>query len=539
MSAHDEPMQIAWGDVWPSLEKFSDMARTRRVIPVVEKLLLDDPAPLGIFRRLAEGTGTFILESAEYDGSWNRWSFVGVRSIAQLVVRDGRARWEGELPNGLETVGSTTTLLASALRELNSETLPGLPPLTGGLVGALGWDTLFDWEPKLRRRAPQELDTPDAVMCLTTDMVAVDHQEGAVWLISNAVNMNNTSEGVEGAYRTARSRIAEMEAALERPEPLHAMRRVAVPEVQPVLRTSQADFEKAVRLGKEAIRDGEVFQVVLSQRADIECAADPIDVYRVLRTVNPSPYMYYLRLADGTEEGFAVVGSSPETLMRLDEGTVTTFPIAGSRPRGRTLSEDRDLAEELLADPKELSEHVMLVDLARNDLSKVCTPGTVEVIELMEVKKFSHIMHISSTVSGRLSEGITAVDCLAATFPAGTLSGAPKPRAIEIIDKLEVARRGIYGGVIGYFDFSGNADLAIAIRTAVISHGRASVQAGAGIVADSVPETEFIESKNKAAAAVRSIQIAGTLASVEGPSRADATVVGRSRYGVSQGTEEA
>ncbi len=504
---------------------------------MVEKLLLDDPAPLGIFRRLAEGTGTFILESAEHDGSWNRWSFVGVRSIAQLIARDGRARWEGEVPLGLETEGPTTQLLASALEALHTETLPGLPPLTGGLVGALGWDTLFDWEPKLRRRAPRELDIPDAVMCLTTDMVAVDHQEGTVWLISNAVNSNNTADGVERAYHAARARLSEMETALERPQPLacHAADRRSA-EAEPVLRTSQSDFEEAVCRGKEAIRDGEVFQVVLSQRADIECAADPLDVYRVLRTVNPSPYMYCLRLADGTDEGFAVVGSSPETLMRLEEGTVTTFPIAGSRPRGHTLAEDRDLGEELLADPKELSEHVMLVDLARNDLAKVCDPGTVEVIELMEIKRYSHIMHISSTVSGRLAAGVTAVDCLAATFPAGTLSGAPKPRAIEIIDELEVARRGIYGGVIGYFDFSGNADLAIAIRTAVISHGKASVQAGAGIVADSVPETEFIESKNKAAAAVRSIQIAGTLLGVDGP---DGTMSDRSRYGVSQGTEEA
>lgn len=542
MSAHDGPAHLAWGAVWPSLEEFTELAQTRRVIPVVEKLLVDDAAPTGIFRRLAKGTGTFILESAEHDGSWNRWSFVGVCSQAQLIARDGMARWEGEVPLGLETEGPTTQLLASALDALTTEAFPGLPPLTGGLVGALGWDTLFDWEPKLARKAPHELDIPDAVMCLTTDMVVVDHQEGTVWLISNAVNSNNTEDGVEGAYAHARAQLAEMEAALQRPAPLNAMKRVAEVEAEAVLRTSQSDFEDAVRQGKEAIRDGEVFQVVISQRADIDCPADPLDVYRVLRTINPSPYMYCLRLADGTEEGFAVVGSSPETLMRLDEGRVTTFPIAGSRPRGRTLAEDRELAEELLADPKELSEHVMLVDLARNDLAKVCEPGTVEVIELMEIKRYSHIMHISSTVSGELADGVRAVDCLAATFPAGTLSGAPKPRAIEIIDALEPARRGIYGGVIGYLDFNGNADLAIAIRTAVISHGRASVQAGAGIVADSVPETEFIESKNKAAAAVRAIQIAGTLAHVDAVTARDgqdAPATGVTGYGVCEGTEEA
>ena len=528
-------MAPRWGEVWPSREEFGELAGGRRVIPVVKKLLVDDPGPVGIYRRLAEGTGTFILESAEFDGAWTRWSFVGVRSQAQLVARGGRAEWIGEVPAGIETVGTTTQLLDSALSELHTERIDGLPPLTGGLVGALGWDTLFDWEPNLRRKAPSELSTPDAVMCLVTDMVAVDHHEGTIWLISNAVNSNNRDSGVDAAYQRAVARLDAMERALDRPETLHAAGICDQAAPEPVLRTPQPLYEEAVRAGKEAIREGEVFQVVLSQRADIACDADPLDVYRVLKTINPSPYMYCLRLADGTDEGFAVVGSSPETLMRVHDGTLTTFPIAGSRPRGATPGQDRDLADELLQDPKEISEHIMLVDLARNDLAKVCTPGTVEVVEFMEIKRFSHIMHISSTVSGHLASESSAVDCFAATFPAGTLSGAPKPRAIELIDSLEVARRGIYGGVVGYFDFSGNADLAIAIRTGVLAHGQASVQAGAGIVADSVPETEFIETRNKAAAAVRAIQIAGTLGDrghVTGP-------LVPTRYGESLGTEEA
>lgn len=504
-------MDLRWGAVWPTREHFEELARDRRVIPVVKKVLVDDPGPVGIYRRLAEGTGTFILESAEFDGAWNRWSFVGVSSQAQLVARGGQAEWIGAVPEGVTAKGTATQLLESALTELHTERIEGLPPLTGGLVGALGWDTLFDWEPNLRRQAPRELDTPDAVMCLVTDMVAVDHHEGTIWLISNAVNSNNRESGVAEAYDRAVGRIAAMEESLARPESLNAAGISDQPAREPVLRTSQPLYEEAVLRGKEAIRDGEVFQVVLSQRADIACESDPLDVYRVLKTFNPSPYMYCLRLADGTEEGFSVVGSSPETLMRVTDETLVTFPIAGSRPRGATPAEDRSLAAELLADPKEISEHVMLVDLARNDLAKVCVPGTVEVMEFMEVKRFSHIMHISSTVSGELAPESSAVDCFAATFPAGTLSGAPKPRAIELIDSLEVARRGIYGGVIGYFDFSGDADLAIAIRTAVLAHGRASVQAGAGIVAESVPETEFIETRNKAAAAVRAIQIAGTL----------------------------
>ena len=291
----------------------------------------------------------------------------------------GVAEWIGEVPQGLKLSGTTTELLGSALDELHTESIGGLPPLTGGLVGALGWDTVFDWEPNLRRSAPAELDTPDAVMCLVTEMVAVDHHEGTIWLISNAVNSNNRETGVDEAYDRAVARLGEMEAALDRPESLHAVGVGGDEATDPVLRTPQPLYEDAVRAGKEAIRDGEVFQVVLSQRADITCDADPLDVYRVLKTINPSPYMYCLKLADGTDEGFAVVGSSPETLMRLDDGQLTSFPIAGSRPRGATPSEDRDLADELLEDPKEIAEHVMLVDLARNDLAKVCQPGTVEV----------------------------------------------------------------------------------------------------------------------------------------------------------------
>jgi anthranilate synthase component 1 len=276
-------------------------------------------------------------------------------------------------------------------------------------------------------------------------------------------------------------------------------------------RSTRTEFEAAVVAGKEAIRAGEVFQVVLSQRLDLDCPAAPIDVYRVLRTINPSPYMYYLQLQDADGGDFAVVGSSPETLIKVSDGRVVTFPIAGSRPRGATPAEDVELGEELLTDPKERAEHIMLVDLSRNDLGKVCEAASVEVIEFMAVKRYSHIMHICSTVIGRLRPGATALEALVATFPAGTLSGAPKPRAMALIDALEPARRGIYGGTAGYFDLAGDMDMAIAIRTAVIARGRASVQAGAGIVADSVPALEYAESRNKAAAAVRAVQLAARL----------------------------
>ena len=508
------PEELRWGQVWPPKDEFLDMAASRRVIPVVEKVLVDDAAPLGIYRRLAEGDGTFILESAERDGTWDRWSFVGVRSLAHLIAIGGEARWEGETPEGLSLSGSATSMLADAVDQLRTPAFAGLPPLTGGLVGALGWDTLYDWEPTLSRTAPRELDAPDAAMCLAADMVAVDHHKGEVWLISNAINANNRAEGGAEAYDRAVGRLRRMERDLADPVPLFAVGLDSGEPDEPTMRVSQEDFEKAVLAGKEAVRDGEVFQVVLSQRADIECEADPLDVYRALRTVNPSPYMYFLKLSDGAGGSFSVVGSSPETLMRVSQSRITMFPIAGSRPRGATVSEDEAYERELLADPKERAEHVMLVDLGRNDLAKVCVPGTVEVETFMEVKRYSHIMHISSTVSGRIDEKKTPVDCLAAVFPAGTLSGAPKPRAIELIDRLEPARRGLYGGVVGYFDFSGNADLAIAIRTAVVHAGRASVQAGAGIVADSVPQTEYVEARNKAAAAVRAVQIANRLQAV-------------------------
>jgi anthranilate synthase component 1 len=266
-----------------------------------------------------------------------------------------------------------------------------------------------------------------------------------------------------------------------------------------------------VRIGQEAIRDGEVFHVVLSQRLDLDCPAAPIDVYRVLRTINPSPYMYYVQLQDADGREFAVVGSSPETLVKVTDRHVVTFPIAGSRPRGATPVEDRALQDELLLDPKERAEHIMLVDLSRNDLVKVCAPASVEVVEFMAVKRFSHIMHLCSTVVGRMRPEATALGAFTATFPAGTLSGAPKPRAIALIDETEPARRGIYGGTVGYFDFAGDMDMAIAIRTALIRDGRASVQAGGGIVADSVPALEYAESRNKAAAAVRAVQVAARM----------------------------
>jgi anthranilate synthase component 1 len=501
--------QLAWGATWPGLETFRDLARDRRVIPVVRRVLADDVTPVGLYRTLAQGRpGTFVLESAEAGGAWARWSFVGVEARATLLSDGGRAVWRGDVPAGIPTEGDVLDVLGAALEALRSEPIDGLPPLTGGFVGAMGWDVVRHWEPTLPATAPDELDVPEVALTLATDLVAVDHHTGAVWLVANAVNGDATDERVDEAHADAVARLDALAARLA--SPTAPVRTVLGDGPEPALefRSTRAEFEDAVRAGQEAIRDGEVFQVVLSQRLDLDCPADPLDVYRALRTINPSPYMYYFQLRDHRDRDFAVVGSSPETLVKVDAGHVTTYPIAGSRPRGATVEEDVELGEELIADPKERAEHLMLVDLSRNDLVKVCEPTSVEVVEFMVTRRFSHIMHLCSTVVGRLRDGATALDTLRATFPAGTLSGAPKPRAIALIDELEPASRGIYGGTCGYLDFGGNMDMAIAIRTAFLRDGRASVQAGGGIVADSVPALEYAESRNKAAAAVRAVQLA-------------------------------
>ncbi|MFJ1511829.1 anthranilate synthase component I [Cellulosimicrobium funkei] len=503
----------AWGTTWPVLDGFRALARSRRVVPVVRRLLADDVTPVGLYRTLAQGRpGTFVLESAESDGRWARYSFVGVASRATLTARAGRAVWSGDVPAGVPREGDVVDVLEATLDVLRTPAVDGLPPLTGGLAGAIGWDVIRHWEPTLPAHAPDELGVPELTLCLATDLAVVDHAEGSVWLVANAINFDDTDERVDEAYADAVRRLDAMQARLVAGG-AHVASVVAADAVEPELefRSTRDEFEASVVAGKDAIREGEVFQVVLSQRLDLDCPADPLDVYRALRTINPSPYMYYFQLTDADGRDFAVVGSSPETLVKVEDGRVTTFPIAGSRPRGATPEEDVALGEELREDPKELAEHIMLVDLSRNDLVKVCEPTSVEVVEFLATKRFSHIMHLCSTVVGTLRDGATALDAFRATFPAGTLSGAPKPRAIALIDELEPASRGIYGGTAGYFDFDGNMDMAIAIRTALIRDGRASVQAGGGIVADSVPALEYAESRNKAAAAVRAVQVAARL----------------------------
>ncbi|KJK59656.1 anthranilate synthase component I [Saccharothrix sp. ST-888] len=498
------------------LEAFRKLAVDTRVIPVTRRLLADGLTPIGLYRSLAaERPGTFLLESAEQGRSWSRYSFVGVRSAAALTAdRDGNAHWHGTPPVGIPTDGDPLEVLRAALAALHTPrgADDGLPPLTGGLVGYLGYDIVRRLE-KLPDRTPDDLGLPELTMLLATDLAVLDHWDGSVVLIANAVNHNDLASGVDEAYADAVARLDAMEADLLEPvaSGLATFTPTAVDAHSPF---GGEPYGRAVEEIKERIRAGEAFQVVVSQRFQAPCPASALDVYRVLRTTNPSPYMYLFRFPgpDGTEQGgFDVVGSSPEALVKVTDGEAMVHPIAGTRHRGATPHEDAELAAELLADPKERAEHLMLVDLGRNDLGRVCTPGTVEVVDFMAIERYSHVMHIVSTVTGEVAEGRTAFDVLSACFPAGTLSGAPKPRAMQIIEELEPTRRGLYGGCVGYLDFAGDADTAIAIRTAVLRDGTAYVQAGAGVVADSTPEGEDTECRNKAAAVLRAVATANTL----------------------------
>jgi anthranilate synthase component 1 len=468
------------------------------LVPVVRRLLADGETAVGVYRKLAGNRpGTFLLESAEQGKQWSRWSFVGVRCAGVLTEKDGASLWEGS--GGFELPADPLEAVRVLSRSLRSPRDPELPPLTGGLVGYLGYDVVRRLE-RLPSTAPDDLGMPELAMLLATDLAVLDHSDGTILLIANVLRGGSYADAVErldamafDLGRSADSSVAVLDAA-----------------VPAVVAPSAADYMAGVERVREHIRAGDAFQVVLSQRFEMATDVDALDVYRVLRATNPSPYMYLLRFA-GHESPYDVVGSSPEALVTVTGSRAVVHPPAGSRPRGETPAEDAVLAAELRADPKERAEHVMLVDLARNDLGRVCAPGSVDVVDFMRVERYSHIMHLVSTVFGTVKPGLDALDVFDATFPAGTVSGAPKPRAMEIIESLEPCRRNLYAGTVGYLDAAGDMDMAIAIRTAVLHNGRAYVQAGAGLVADSDPATEQRECENKAAAVLRAIAAAGTL----------------------------
>ncbi len=490
------------------------LAAGHRLVPVIRTLFADGETPVGVYRKLAAGRpGTFLLESAHQGGIWSRYSFVGAASFGVLTTREGEAVWiAGDMPAEVALGAHPPTRPLEALEAIRArwETphVPGHPPLTGGLVGFIGWEAVRELE-HLPHRPPADFSVPGQALAFVSELAVLDHTTGAVQLIATAARTEE--HDADAMWADAQRRLDRLQEALARPTDawIGTVDLDVAPE--PVARSTREEYVAAIERAKTYIRDGDVFQVVVSQRFDHAVTAAPLEVYRILRTLNPSPYMYLLTFADDRDEEYTIVGSSPEALVKVQDGRVYSHPIAGSRPRGATPERDAELARELLADPKERAEHLMLVDLARNDLQKVCVPGTVEVTEFMQVERFSHIMHLVSSVEGTLRPGASTIDVFRATFPAGTLSGAPKPRALEIIDELEPAQRGVYGGVVGYVDFAGDADLAIAIRTALIADGVARVQAGAGLVADSDPDAEHQEAQNKAAAPLRAVAVANAL----------------------------
>jgi anthranilate synthase component 1 len=490
----------------PSRADFRALARQHTVIPVWRELLADLTTPVAAFARLVGDEPGFLLESVEHGERWSRWSFIGRNPLATLTARGLQVEAAGSLPPGVPLDAGILAAIEAILDAWRAPSIEGLPPLHGGIMGYLGYDVVREVE-RLPDVPPDDLGHPDAMVSIIGQLAAYDHWQQRVSLIENVLVEPGLSDAeLDDRYDAAVARIDQLardgaraldEPLVEPPDPADPL-----PDVRSTM-GSEA-YGQAVEVVREHILAGDAFQVVLAQRFDLDLDAEPFDVYRVLRQVNPSPYMYFVR-----QPGVTLVGSSPEPMVKLLDGTVISRPIAGTRRRGATDEEDRRLGAELLEHPKEVAEHVMLIDLARNDVGRVVEYGTEKVDERMTLERYSHVMHMTSQVSGRLAAGRTAIDVLRATLPAGTVSGAPKVRAMEIIDSLEPTKRGPYAGVVGYLDFSGNIDTAIAIRTLVVGDdGRASVQAGAGIVVDSVPEHEDLECRNKARALLAAIPAA-------------------------------
>ncbi len=485
---------------FPDFEGFCRLAEKGNLIPVYSEIMADMDTPVTAFRKIDDGVYSFLLESIEGGEKWARYSFIGSNPF--MVFRS-----KG---NKVETIRGSTSLIQEAedptklLKEIMSVykpvELPGLPRFTGGAVGYLGYDMIRNFE-NLKTVKADTIGAYDSFFLITDSLLIFDNVKQKIQVVATAYLDEKLSP--EEIYNDAVSRIEKMILRLRAPL---ATQTATVPSASSVTFTSnvkKTDFEAAVIKAKEYVRAGDIIQVVLSQRMSGDLTVDPFDIYRVLRTLNPSPYMFFLRCGDTV-----VTGASPEVMVRKEGNRVELRPIAGTRPRGKTQEEDSRLSDELLKDPKELAEHVMLVDLGRNDLGRVCKTGSVEVSELMVIERYSHVMHIVSNVRGKLLSDKDAFDLVRATFPAGTLSGAPKIRAMEIIDELEPACRGIYGGAVGYISFCGNMDLAIAIRTLVVKDGKVHLQAGAGIVADSDPVAEWHETLNKAMAVRKAIKIA-------------------------------
>ena len=509
--------------VQPSRKEFLALAKEHTLVPVCRTLTADMETPVSAFLRAAwPERECFMLESVENGEQVGRYTFIGLQPFKRIVAR-GRDITITEGRKVVELEGDIFAVLRRALAGHKPARLPGLPPFTAGAVGFFSYDAVRQIE-RLPELAKDELGVPDACLLFFDEVLAFDHVRKEIWLVVTADVTRGKAASSPGAeYDKAVARLDQLERRLSQPLPI-LTRHKSEGKLKVRHRTAKKDFLAAVERAKEYITAGDIFQAVLSQRFDVEPEADSFQVYRALRTVNPSPYMFFLRFApDGPLGGtpdksggsskklklstvVELAGSSPELLVRVHQGQVEYRPIAGTRPRGATEAEDAALADEMLSDEKERAEHVMLVDLGRNDVGRVSQFGSVKVDRLMFVERYSHVMHIVSSIEGKLKPELTAVDALRACFPAGTLSGAPKVRAMEIIEELEPARRGTYGGAVLYADFSGNLDSCIAIRSMLAIGGKGYVQAGAGIVADSVPELEHQEALNKAQAMIRAIE---------------------------------
>ena len=485
-----------------TLDEFRALAAEGNLIPLYREILADYETPVSGFAKIVHGPTAYLLESVAGGENWARYSFLGSGSSA--VVREEKGDLvltRGKKNLRIQSRGNPLERLRELMEAYRPVTVPGLPRFVGGAVGYFSYDMVRTFEelPALRR---DSLGMPDFAFLLTDTLLIFDNVSQKIKVVANAYLESTKERDIRDAYRHATARIEKMIARLKRPlrQPRQKRRR------KPITFTSnmnKADFEKMVTRTKEYIRSGDIVQAVLSQRWETQIHTTPFQLYRALRVINPSPYMYYLRVA-----GVELVGSSPETLVRCEDGQISLRPIAGTRRRGQTPEEDQELGRRLLADEKERAEHVMLVDLGRNDVGRVAARGSVKVESLMQVERYSHVMHIVSQVTGQLEKGKSVYDVMRACFPAGTVSGAPKIRAMEIIEELEPTRRGPYAGAVGYFGFSGNMDMCINIRTVVIKGRQAYIQAGAGIVADSNPEHEYEETCNKARAMMKAIELA-------------------------------
>lgn len=482
----------------PTLEQVKNLLTIYPTVPVFYEMLADHVTPIQVFMALRKaGTPSFMLESVENRDQWGRYSFIGVNPKKEVKINGTEIEIDGKK----QTVKNHIAYLIEMVNAYQSPVLVDKPKLTGGFIGYFGYDTIRFVEKKLVNLPEDDLHMPECHLCMYDEIIAFDHLTNRVIIIQNI----HENDDLQTKYKSLEPKARKM---IEQIDNFRMVRtdRTDKKETKVISNLTKEEYTSQVEKAKEYIRNGDIFQVVLSQRFEVESEADPFDVYRCLRTTNPSPYLYFFDFVD-----YQIAGASPEMLVSVTNGIVTTKPIAGTVPRGTTKKEDDILVRQLMHDPKELAEHTMLVDLGRNDVGKVSRFGTVRVDNFMSVEKYSKVTHLVSDVQGELREDKTALDALMSILPAGTLSGAPKVRAMEIIDELENKKRGLYGGTVGYLAFDGNIDTCIAIRTVLFKDGKGYVQAGAGIVADSEPEKEYEETKNKALAVIHAIKEAAEL----------------------------